>query len=256
MGFALAFSDSDIHTQVDGNITAHVEGDYLVKLEINPLETDPTKPGYIDYNNDKIYVGNIGLVTEDVINYDCRRGTPIGGLVDDDDYVVIDLGDGWIQLAYTEQNAIDGDAVDLWYSTEPGKQVTMNTKVFGGADIDNNRSRISLDNSAWDMSDNSVDWQLLGLTFELGQAVVYHQGTAPIEGLVDGQTYYVITGINEFDLQGDSRIVQKQVIQLAETEMEARAGVNISFDSTRRCQVLQASRSRPSTCSIRVFPTG
>ena len=79
------------------------------------------------------------------------------------------------------------------------------------------------------MSDNEVDWQLLGMTFELGQAVVYHEGTAQIEGLVDGQTYYVITGINEFDLQGDNRFVQHQIIQLAETEMEARAGVNISF---------------------------
>ena len=232
MGFALAFSDSDIHTQVDGTIIAHVEGDYLVKLEINPLavlntemtvselksgdmvellsdfgalpagtlleykgsyltgtidlseqnysngsfwvQTTTPPEGYVDYENDKIYVGNSGLVTEDVINYDSRRGTPIGGLIDDNDYVIIDLGNGWIQLALTEQNAIDGEAVDLTYSTDPGEQVTMNTKDFDGSDIDNNRSRIRLDNSAWSMSDNEVDWQLLGLTFELGQAVVYH----------------------------------------------------------------------------------
>ncbi len=73
------------------------------------------------------------------------------------------------------------------------------------------------------------------MTFELGQAVVYHEGKdadgnpVSIDELVDGRTYYVITGINEFDLQGDNRFIEHQVIQLAETEMEARAGVNIGF---------------------------
>ncbi len=242
LGFGLSFSDSDIHTQVDGTVIAHVDPNYLVKIEIDPtagLNLDGTPQiGYIDYANDRIYVGGTGLVSEDVINYDSRRGTPIGGLVDDQDYVVISVADdpntafdesGYIQLALTEQNAIEGEAVDLKLDDPLLPPMTMNTKDFDGSDVENERSRITLDNPAWSMSDNEVDWQLLGLTFELGQAVVYHQGTAEIEGLVDGQTYYVITGINEFDLQGDSRWVQHQVIQLAETEMEARAGVNISF---------------------------
>lgn len=242
LGFGLSFSDSDIHTQVDGTVIAHVDPNYLIKIEIDPtagLNPDGTPQiGYIDYANDRIYVGGTGLVTEDVINYDSRRGTPIGGLVDDQDYVVIVVADdpntafdesGYIQLALTEQDAIEGRAVDLKWDDPLLPPMTMNTKAFDGSDVENERSRITLDNPAWSMSDNGVDWQLLGLTFELGQAVVYHQGTAPIEGLVDGQTYYVITGIDEFDLQGDSRWVQHQVIQLAETEMEARAGVNISF---------------------------
>ncbi len=242
LGFGLSFSDSDIHTQVDGTVIAHVDPNYLVKIEIDPtagLNPDGTPQiGYIDYANDRIYVGGTGLVTEDVIKYDSRRGTPIGGLVDDQDYVIISVMDdpntafdesGYIQLALTEQNAIDGQAVDLKWDDPFLPPMTMNTKEFDGSQVDSQRSRITLDNPAFSWSDNEVDWQLLGLTFELGQAVVYHQGTEEIEGLVDGQTYYVITGINEFDLQGDSRWIQHQVIQLAETEMEARAGVNISF---------------------------
>ena len=75
MGFGISFSDSNIHTQVDGTVIAHVDPNSLVKIWIDPLETDPTKPGYIDYDNDMIYVGGTGLVTEDTINYDSRRGT-------------------------------------------------------------------------------------------------------------------------------------------------------------------------------------
>ncbi len=242
LGFGLSFSDSDIHTVVDGTVIAHVDPNYLVKIEIDPtagLSPDGTPQiGYIDYANDRIYVGGTGLVTEDVVKYDSRRGTPIGGLVDDQDYVIISVMDdpntafdesGYIQLALTEQNAIDGQAVDLKWDDPLLPPMTMNTKEFTGSQVDSQRSRITLDNPAFSESDNEVDWQLLGLTFELGQAVVYHEGTAKIEGLDDGKTYYVITGINEFDLQGDSRWIQHQVIQLAETEMEARAGVNISF---------------------------
>ncbi len=306
MGFGLSFSSSDIHTQVDGTVIAHVDPNYLVKIEINPTvkygdavytsdqtvmllsngETvellsdqgdygtgtvlkyvgtalsnvnlssqnyndltlwQPTTPnlGWVDYLHDRIYVGGTGLVTEDTVNYDTRRGTKIGGLLDDQDYVIISVADkastilvdesGYIQLASTEQNAIEGKALPLWYDTRPGYQVTNNTKNFDGDEIDSNRSRITLDNPAFHENDNTVDWSLLGMTFELGQAVVYHEGRdaagnkVHIQGLEDGHTYYVITGINEFDLQGDNRFVQHQVIQLAETEMEARAGVNLSF---------------------------
>ena len=54
-----------------------------------------------------------------MINYDNRRGASIGGLLDDQDYVVIALEDDpattfdeshLIKLAETEQKAIDGVA--------------------------------------------------------------------------------------------------------------------------------------------------
>ena len=191
--------------------------------------------GYIDYANNRIYVGEICPLDEDTVHYSSRRGTAIGGLTDNTDYIVIlDHKPGYIRLALTEQNAIDKTGEDLWYDPTQGLRVTMNTKEFDGSQVDSQLTRITLDNKAFSQNDNSVDFSLLGLTFELGQAVVYHGAKTPrepvsIDELMDGQTYYVITGIDEFDLQGDNRFVQHQVIQLAETEMEARAGVNIGF---------------------------
>ena len=58
---------------------------------------------------------------------------------------------------------------------------------------------------------------------------VYHEGCAPIAGLRDGETYYIITGTNEFNLIGDQRFVGEQVVQLAESENEARAGIAIDI---------------------------
>ena len=250
-GFSISISKSNIHTQVDGTVIARAQDGYAVKLEINPLETDPNKPGYIDYDKNMINVGPTALVSEDTVHYSSRRGMRIGGLLDDTDYIVISVADdpnttdvdesNYIKLALTEQNAIDGEAVDLLregeyfpypYDYIPVPPVTMNTKAFDGSQVDSQRSRITLDNKAFHKNDNQVDFSLLGQTFELGQAVVYRQGTAPITGLVDGQTYYIITGINQFDLQGDSKFVEKQVVQLAETENEARAGVHIAFELT------------------------
>lgn len=297
LGFSISLSKSDIHTQVDGTIIAHVADGSLVKLEIDPtvtagdydssntaklkngdtvevlfeVGTNPagtvfkylgedmlspvdlstqnysdtiqwqvTTPhiGYIDYDNNRIYVGNISLVDEDTVHYSSRRGTEIGGLIDNTDYIIIlDDTPGYIKLALTEQNAIDKVGVDLLKFPEIGPlgvpvlPASMNTKEFDGSQVDSQLSRITLDNKVFQPNDNDnpFDFSLFGMAFELGQAVVYHEGSTPIDGLIDGHTYYVITGINEFDLQGDNKFVQHQVIQLAETEAEARAGVNISF---------------------------
>ena len=68
--------------------------------------------------------------------------------------------------------------------------------------------------------------------FELGQAVVYHEGTESIPGLTDGATYYIIVSLLESDLQGDTRLTDGQVVQLAESENEARAGVAINLGSS------------------------
>jgi hypothetical protein len=46
---------------------------------------------------------------------------------------------------------------------------------------------------------------------------------------VDGGTYYVIASTGQSNLNGDSRLVDQQVIQLAESENEARAGVFIDI---------------------------
>jgi hypothetical protein len=156
-------------------------------------------------------------------------------LVDGQEYVVIRLEDipetarnesDWIKLAQTEQKAIDGQGVDLKADTV-GLPTAVNSKAFSGADVNAASNSITLANPAF--TGSGVNFSLLGQTFELGQAVVYHQGDAAIAGLVDGETYYIIAGIDEYNLSGDQRFVGEQVIQLAETENEARGGVAIDI---------------------------
>ena len=98
---------------------------------------DPTKwavtsePwGYIDFANNRISVHNSDneannwvVVAEDTADYSARRGAySIGGLDSGKTYVIIALEDDpttavdeshYVQLALTEQNAIDGKAIDL-----------------------------------------------------------------------------------------------------------------------------------------------
>ena len=242
LAFGVQLSDADVHTTVNGSVTALMHGASLVKIDIDPTVTTPNTPGYIDYVNNRIYVGDTSLVTEDTVVYDNRRGGSIGttsllttnGLVDGKSYVVINVKDDlltplvdeskYIQLAINEQNAIDGIAIDL---QNAGPSTYNNKKFFDATAVDGSKDTIKLDNPAG--SGSGVEYATLGQSIELGQPVVYHQGTAPIAGLVDGKTYYIITGIDEFDLQGDSRFIKSQVVQLAETENEARAGVNIDI---------------------------
>ena len=83
-------------------------------------------------------------------------------------------------------------------------------------------------------------------TFELGQAVVYHEGTAPIAGLVNGGTYYVVASTNQTNLQGDTRFADAQVIGLAETR---ERGARRRADRHRPELGERATSSRRSTCS-------
>jgi hypothetical protein len=192
--------------------------------------------GYVDLARNMIYVGANALATEDTILYSNRRGNSIAGLVDGSEYVVIKLVDDaatatrdeskWVQLAETEQKAIDGDARTLGY-TPAAPPVAVNSKGFSSADVKADKDEITLANPAF--TGSGVDFSLLGQTFELGQAVVYHEGSAPIAGLRDGETYYIITGTNEFNLIGDQRFVGEQQVKLAETENEARAGIAIGI---------------------------
>ncbi|MGO7763431.1 hypothetical protein ACC711_39250, partial [Rhizobium ruizarguesonis] len=47
--------------------------------------------------------------------------------------------------------------------------------------------------------------------------------------LDDGATYYVVASTNQANLQGNTRFTDAQVIGLAESENEARAGVLIDI---------------------------
>ena len=231
LAFGLSFSDANINAVVNGTVIAHMDAGSVVKLEFDPTETDPNKPGFVDATANTITVGEHALATGDKVEYSNRRGTSIGpvvgGLTDGDVFFVITTDDPTkIQLAETRDKAIAGDEISLAGGAD------VNTKSFTAASaVDSNTDTITLDNPAF--TGSGTDFSLLGSTFELGQAVRYDaNGATPIEGLVDGKTYYVITGTNEFNLQGDLRFVDKQVIQLAETENEARAGVAINLDAT------------------------
>ena len=92
---------------------------------------------------------------------------------------------------------------------KPLAEVSLNTRTFDASDIVN----------------DEIAFQGVGNTFELGQAVIYHQGTAPIPGLEDGETYYVMAGTDQFNLLGDNRLVSGQTIRLGTLENEVRGGI-------------------------------
>ena len=230
LAFGLSFADANINAVVNGTVIAHMDAGSVVKLEFDPTETDPNKPGFVDTTANTIKVGEHALATGDKIEYSNRRGTSIGpvvgGLTDGDVFFVITTEDATkIQLAETRDKAIAGNEISL------ASGAGVNSKNFTASSaVDSNKNTITLDNPA--LTGSGTDFSLLGSTFELGQAVRYDaNGATPIEGLVDGKTYYVITGTNQYNLQGDLRFVDKQVIQLAETENEARAGVAINLDA-------------------------
>ena len=242
VAFGLEFSQANIQTTINGSVTANMNPGSVVKIEIDPTVTvsdDGTEPiGYVDYENNMIHVGPHALVTEDVIEYTNRFGTSIGNLVDGRSYYVITLADDpttldrdeseWIQLAETETKAIlacmgfeDGNLVDL-IAQDGLLETAVNESVFDGTDIDADADSIMLRDEANGNFNK----------FELGQAVVYHEGTESIPGLTDGATYYIIVSLLESDLQGDTRLTDGQVVQLAESENEARAGVAINLGSS------------------------
>ncbi len=116
LAFALQFSDADITTAVDGTVIARAKDGYTVKIEIDPT-VGPGEVGYVDYANDRIFVGPNALVSEDTISYSNRRGTSIGGLVDGREYYVIAL-DGGLDQAGRECRA--GVAGELRRGVSPG----------------------------------------------------------------------------------------------------------------------------------------
>ncbi|MDK3018044.1 LEPR-XLL domain-containing protein [Pseudodonghicola flavimaris] len=232
---SIELSNADVHTDIYGTVISRNEPGAVVKLEFDPL-AGPGERGYVDLENDKIYVGPNALVTEDMVTYTSSRGQNIGGLVDGASYYVIkDPADpNYIQLAGFEDSVFRGDVIDLvafnGTPTDPLYPQT-NDKTFGGSDVDSDSDEIKLPNGA--LTGTGTAFTLVDQTYPLGQAVIYEAAPgSEIEGLVDGQTYYVITGTNEFNLDGGARSgfgADGQTIQLAETENEAYAGIAIDL---------------------------
>ena len=229
LALGLSFADADVKADVRGDIRADVGAGSVVKFEFDPTVSGVSEIGYVDAAKDTIRVGSHALSTGDGVNYTNRRGDSIGsdvtffgtgGLTDDTDYFVIttDVPEE-IQLAETRDKAIEGTAIDL------GVGAAVNSKEFTKNEVGDNS--ITLANQASAGS-------LVGSTFEIGQAVRYDaaEGSQPIGGLTDGANYYVIASTNQHNLSGDSRFVDEQVIQLAESENEAHAGIGLNLDTT------------------------
>src|SRR5262249_60435182 len=112
--------------------------------------TNPPRIGYVDYANDRIYVGPTALVTEDTVPYSNRRGNSIGGLVNDTEYVVINVRDdpatpdidesNYIQLASTEQKANEVITVQLTF--DPTLYATVNNKTFSVLHTNRGETRV------------------------------------------------------------------------------------------------------------------
>ncbi|RPH58114.1 MAG: hypothetical protein EHM89_12940, partial [Acidobacteria bacterium] len=203
-------------------------GEYLESADLSAQvynsdlweETTPNI-GYVDYANDRIYVGPNALVTEDTVTYTRRRGVNIGNLVDGREYYVVTDGDGWITLTESEINALRVAAGEDWWAVDlfEGMGTANNQKSFTAAEVNPADDTITLNR------DDPVF-----NTFELGQAVVFQAGDGcSIQGLTSGNTYYVVASTTEQNIQGDSRFASKQIIRLAELENEARAGVFIDL---------------------------
>jgi hypothetical protein len=204
--------------------------------------------GYVDFANDRIAVYNLDnevnnwvVVTEDTVDYSPRRGISIGGLspgtyfgieLEDDETTAVDES-RYIKLARGEQEAIDGIGIDL----TPG--ATTNTRSFDASDV----------------GDDTITFEGVGNTFELGQAAIYrepgrtdqdrvvedetgklvwrspdasidgHDYVPLIEGLNHGDLVYTMVGTDQFNLIGDQRLVGKQVVQLGALENETRGGI-------------------------------
>ncbi|UWQ93619.1 LEPR-XLL domain-containing protein (plasmid) [Rhodobacteraceae bacterium M382] len=230
---AIELSDADVHTDIHGTVISRGEPGAVVKLEFDP-RAGVGERGYVDLVNDRIYVGPNALATEDVVTYTSSRGANIGGLIDGKSYFVLkDSSDpDYIQLALFEDSVFRGEAVDLvefnGTATSPIYPDT-NNKSFSSVDVVGNE--ITLPNGA--LTGTGVGFSLVDQTYPLGQSVIYQAGAgSSIGGLVDGNTYYVIMGTNEFNLDGGARTgfgADGQTIMLAETENEALAGVAIDL---------------------------
>jgi hypothetical protein len=287
LAFGVGLSDADIKTEVNGQVTANQESGAVVKLEFDPTATNVIdfNNNSIDL---AVALGNStakiphALKTGDKVSYSNRRGNSIGGLGDGQDYyVVVDpTSPNKIYLAETLAKAkaaetklkngetltpillsnpaswFTGDIVGLTEKDFGFVNIALNTKSFDPSKTIKD-SAITIDNTGGipgllDGQDYSIsDFSLYGSTFELGQAVKYSSGGGTaIGGLENGKVYYVVASTNEKNLNGDNRFVGEQVIQLAETENKARAGVFIKLDPT------QATGNSHSLQALHVLDSG
>ncbi len=126
------------------------------------------------------------------VTYLSGANTPIGGLVNGQDYYVIAEGSDLIQLASSSSNASASLAIDI---TSVGTS-SLGLHVLqihpGNQTLDDEMETVSFDPGATKtVSSNQI--RIPGHGYSTGQKVTYLSGTGnPIPGLVNGQSYFVL----------------------------------------------------------------
>jgi hypothetical protein len=177
----------------------------VVQSTETPVEVDRSaffSPGNVDVTfnpnaspttvaNDTIEMPDgTTLVTGQRVTYSSGGGTPIGGLASGGVYYVVVTPTDDIQLATTQQNALNGVIIHL---TSSG---TGTAHVFASNAVDSSDNELVIPNHQ----------------LATGQQVVYEAGNgAAVSGLVSGDTYYVIS-------------VSTDLLGLALTRQDASAG--------------------------------
>jgi hypothetical protein len=189
----------------------------------------------IDYVNNILTLPSHGYLQGELVQYDSRGQTVLGGLTTATPYYVIFIDGDNIKLATTTENADAGTAVDLVDSPAGVGRHTLQSlsKTPDGVyDITsvpspttfiveakgNVNSIIKTFNprSAIDTNDNLVFLPSHGLV--TGTSVLYGQGVSgtPIEGLTNATTYYTI-------------VVNRDYLRLSTTVNNSASGVSIDL---------------------------
>ena len=203
LSFGLGFSDADIKTEVNGNVTANQNPGSIVKWEF-----DPTAPGVLDTDNNRINLATAfgltlapgeqphALKTGDKVSYSNRRGTSIGGiglgqlqggLVDGADYYIIvdPNAPQFVYLAETRDKALAAETKllngqSLSFNAGAGDAIALNAvgglnvKSFNPATDVDEEGNITVENPPF--SGSGENFSVFGSTFEYGQAVKYSSG--------------------------------------------------------------------------------
>ena len=264
----ISVSSTNIKNEVLGLVVANASAEgSTVAFEFDPT-AEANQIGHVGTNfgiENTIYLGKHALNSGDFLSYDNKGGEDIAGLLSGNDYFLVALPDipstpedesQLIQLANTKtaaltaadkweqallNNAVDNSGVDdLIIKFEWGpvigafaSEAAMNEKKFSVTD--------DVKNNTITVSNESNGFLRIGAgdsPFVAGQPVRYNvpdDNTTPIGGLQNGTVYYIIIDTDAFeanriDFDGDSGLLDSQVIKLAETDAKANAGIYIELD--------------------------
>ena len=164
------------------------------------VPSDHEDAGYVDPANDLVDLGlsGFGFLTGDAVRYVATDSQPLGGLVDGELYYALEIDDGQFALTATEDDAEQGRRREF----EPD---TSLIDLVGDSSYDT----ISL------MTDHG---------YSTGDPLLYQTlGDTAVTGLIDGETYYVIT-VEDTDARDD----EHELIQLASSADDAANGIAIT----------------------------